>query len=840
MQDEGSSASPHETLKNASSIAAFRSSPIVTFHNQLRACLRDVVLASCQEVRKEEQRYCYWKIDSSSWKKGLLVVSWQEICQYHDHLLDPTRVSTCQTVDSTTPLQEIVTQLLDPCVVPRAFAVDVVDVLIQALLQSPRRTSVASNRNDSLTTTTRWTNSQLFLLHSIACLWTTCPNLRLSFMDIVEGLLECQNHLTPHKWNRLLSIATHLAVDCPQAHSTMLLFILKILEHGDQMETKSNLDTITGDSKKGKRSDCRVCQKITTNSASLVAHRLPRGVRIATLQDLHGKDITTTNYRPQNITPQRALPRGGISLKNVLSAKGRYKDDECKCHYPISLLPDCNTREISDDWTVVRARSYKKFHILFHQIPIWKNAMVTSPRTLVESSKLDLHRLLQIAHDNYRSPCIRLCILLIAHNASSPIYSHRVCRMIWSRFETSKDPIWLRFFSENVATWSCFDDHEQCWIVIRPLVDFVLRLIHGKDDVDSSHHADDSSSLGLQSHHAIFRCLAYILSRRSNLLSQGEEKEQQEFQSFVTSLEIHCGEIDIWFTLMEQRVLDQNNGELQALQKLGILGITDFMLHDDIEELVHEEKKHDWFGCDDTRSQSLLDGALHTWPFSYPYDLRSAYERAAGKETKTKFIHWNKLLSSKDFNEESSHWNDGSNERRGDRKSSGPPLTDYIDNHDLLLQVFQNSNYQDIFRCRQVCKVWKSMIDSSNCLWREVYISRFPVHPADARAHGQNANEEDWKRLLIQKVSVERTLLYRRNQQTGYKHQICSYIGCYQILKSERSEVSHFASHARQDALKVSSRKQRKSPSISKKPVDAGKVIKSTKSRKRARAGLDS
>jgi len=546
---------------------------------------------------------------------------------------------------------------------------------------------------------------------------------------------------------------------------------------------------------------------------------------MASLDDLHDRDISTTDYRPRHL-PRPFLPKGGLSLKDVLSAKGQAKPTgtTTRCHCVIKSLQTIHsTSKLNHEWDVVRARAYRKFQSLFQGPAFWQ-------RTLNQNScRFDLYRLLQIAHDHYRSPSIRLCLLLTAYHVTSSIHCQRVCQMAWTKFLTTKDPLWLRIYTEIIVDWSCFDEREACWKGFQPFVEYVLGVFHGSNgdsfldrDPDDDWSTDVNSPAPLSSE--VFQSLSQILSRRGCLLDLQCDEIKNRFQSFVKTMEVHCGEVNLWFNAHQRQTLDDRNEAFRMLQRLGILGLTSSMGF-----AAGEEGSNDI--CEPP--MEAVDEALQSWPFSKPFCLRSAHGRA-GKAGKDKFDDWGMLLTSVDF--------DRLLEVRCSlthrSRTAGSPLTDHIDNPDLLQQIFHYCDFQDIGKCRQVCQSWKTMIDSSNSLWQDVYRSSFELHPDDPKAQGPalGSEQEDWSRLVMQKVVMERSLMHRRNEGTGWKHRTCAYVGCYHVLKSERLAALHYASHARQAATAV--RKKRDKSFTKKRTAEGTKKKASDGKRRRKNATI--
>jgi len=219
--------------------------------------------------------------------------------------------------------------------------------------------------------------------------------------------------------------------------------------------------------------------------------------------------------------------------------------------------------------------------------------------------------------------------------------------------------------------------------------------------------------------------------------------------------------------------------------------------HDEVYETsTCEEEVDDGIKENESRVDiGREDKALIQWPFSSGYDVRSAYDRLGKTKGRSIFHDWDTMLTSQHLVVVNEMEEDSLSEQSQDCLPSGPPMTDYIHHSDLLRQIFSFCVYQDLIQCQFVCQNWKSMIDSSNILWRDVYMGQFPIHLADPRWNESKWNQQNWKVLFITKVLNERNLFHRRNQSTGYKHRTCPFIGCNHVLKSQRFEEIHIASH---------------------------------------------
>ena len=357
--------------------------------------------------------------------------------------------------------------------------------------------------------------------------------------------------------------------------------------------------------------------------------------------------------------------------------------------------------------------------------------------------------------------------------------------------------MWLRIYGEIVGTWSSLDNRRTCWDAMAPLVMHVGRVM---DEMKDPAESNDKEEGELHHYHRpVFQCLAHILSRRNRLLDMHDDDAiLGDFRTFVKRLELHCGEINLWFLPWQQKDCpDTIAAELSTLQRLGILGWTTLTFDDDTEDVATLEEDSSIENESDAAAEfELQDRALVQWPFSPLYDLRSAYERI-GKDGRRAFNDWDTLLTDAEFDTNLEI------EVAASQSRTGPPMADYVHHSDLLVQIFRFCAPHDLVRCRIVCQGWKSTLDSSNSLWRDVYQARFPIHELDPRSKFSHWDQEDWKVLFVAKTLNERSLCHRRHHSTGYKHRTCPYIGCNHVLKSQRLEDVHLASHSSSFLRKV-------------------------------------
>ena len=520
--------------------------------------------------------------------------------------------------------------------------------------------------------------------------------------------------------------------------------------------------------------------------------------------------------------------------------------------------------QLLKDWHLVRTRAYKKILSMLHQHSSGRHPLAFGRLGGWERSKrrtLDLPLLLDLACQQPTMPCIRVCLVLMAHIESSvgkerqprsTIY-HRsssrqyvtIGQMCWRRYQQDiyhSNPMWLRMYSEWMVECAYFDHHRtECWDVLRPLAQSVLRA---------------TSTTGLP--HEIFCCLAHVLSRRGGLLQQDDDDIHTEYREVLTKLMVTFGEAKFW--IRDTMTIAEQERMLQTLQWIGVLGYFDVEqqsmigqtyndmadtcnrgIHggdtgSDIPELsgltLSEHQAEDDSNGDQGYDHSMerikeitanhdfpsahaqeVASVIATWPFSVPYDLRSALERI-GSEITSDFTE--PILSStvQDTDSFSLHLKSnttGKNQKKQQQqqqpKQPTPPMLDYL-NQDLLRIIFSFLGFKHLLRSRNVCTTFKSLSDETNWLWFGAYQSQFELLPSsvDSKAIPSTAN---WKDLFIDKYLMERSIRFQRHSQTGWKYRTCAYVGCMDILKTSKRQEQHYHVHVRTE-IKEREREERR------------------------------
>ena len=194
----------NERLRIAASFASFQSTTSDGFRQELFGALQQVIFQSRSsndgddDGDKRKPR-CY---DHSHLQDAFEHdIDWRELCKAHDSF-----ISRGQT-KSSTPLQEILTALMNPVVLPYACSNILLKVLMHALLQSPRRKP--QNSCSPIATGSRWTRSQLLLLETMVLLFNLRPAVQPLLLVEDSFLSESAKISTSSlalatKWNRFL------------------------------------------------------------------------------------------------------------------------------------------------------------------------------------------------------------------------------------------------------------------------------------------------------------------------------------------------------------------------------------------------------------------------------------------------------------------------------------------------------------------------------------------------------------------------------------------------------------------------------------------------------------
>jgi len=338
------------------------------------------------------------------------------------------------------------------------------------------------------------------------------------------------------------------------------------------------------------------------------------------------------------------------------------------------------------------------------------------------------------------------------------------------------------------------------------LVQAILKMSESEvDGNDSGRHFSRRESL-------LLNCLGYILMKRSRLFESKDDKKtdahdtiSSDFQSFVNTLSIHYGNSSVpWLCLFSN---NDDNQELviSTLQRLGILGIS-----------ALETKKEEANASAGTASKfyktddELRNRATASWPFGNLFSIRCAMERIErdvlsldGGKNVSRVLLARRPHELNHLDARKRKKGSGAIMRANKKRKSADAVFDYLHDDDIFAHIFSFSGFRRLVKIQQVCKKWKSIVDSrSEYFWEDCYIKKF------GSFQGSRPTQKTWKDLFVRKYITEQSIRYKRNSRSGYKYRTCSYLGCLQILRTSDQERKHTAMHQR--LARESAKRERK------------------------------
>ena len=834
----------NEKLKLVCSIGTFQSTNINSFRNDLRWALKDVVKRSSnntvnQKSEDDDDGFVHESYNSNIIEQSMSdFIEWKALCEYHDKQIlrrqqvkKRKREVTLPPGGGISPLEEVLSAISLPTVIPRCCAGCVLSVLIKAFIQAPRirgrRTSSSKASTATISSSSsRWSPAQATILQSIKQLYMACPSMRCKPMRSVF-LLEDFDKAVPNEWNRLLSLSNILAKDIPRLHFCMTSFVMDVIRRIDDHDVRAilnNKETIKSDDASANTSTkddhvCSRCGGCTTddnhdfNDNPTQSRRMKR----ATLSNLHDEDLTVRDEGQKSNTrtmmwSYRPKYQKQVTLTAVLKESdiGQRKKSPsmvvCRCNSPSKK--NSNQQQLScsvfpPEWRLVRSRGYKKFVSIFQQLYCHAALLpVPSSRNRSQSKqsqairRFDISLLLKLARKHYHSPCIRVCVLISLDGSMGvagigtkrtqyPFPHISMLKSCWRSYLNSKDEIWLRIYSELLVECKVFRERTLCWDLFSPIL---RRLLENEEEEHGIENIDERSLL---------RCVAYILSRwyRMFLPEKSDDQISVEFRQSLSILKIRYGDVQYWIDEdMDPYEKERTFGVLEKIQILGVVDLIDRSLEiekGDSGQSDQELGRDPREGAHSECRKTLMTLATKSWPFHKPFDIRSTSSRL-GNEVCIKLLSFPKHDENIDVKGEL-----GGNKNAvvNVKKYDGPSISEFFDD-DICRTIFSYFGYQRLVTMREVCQTWKRVVDKSNILWYEAYSTRFGFVSEDPK-HVWGQVNIDWKKMFISKWFVEDSLENRRNATTGWMYRTCRYVGCHHILRSENAEKKHYGTHSR-------------------------------------------
>jgi hypothetical protein len=733
-------------ILQASSIDAFEENVIVIFRKELSQSLQ-TVLDVCQ-LRAPDAASSplvsttIISYDAEALQDCLSSINWLDLCRHYDKAQgrkSGSEESAC-IATATTPLEEVLAALQNPCAWPLACVQALFQTLIETLCQHRALQTTLSDR-------LQWLASQQCMLHTLTTLSANMPGARRLPAAILVTTAAAAASIPRTSYNRsnssisssihclhaLVSLAKYFVKEFPCDYLRYLHCFLEIMGHLDGMELE--LDPPARRYRQQQR------QQREKGPDNKERRTVRKSSTCASVDLLHGNasdneegcpPLPLTASMARRYQGPRTQPKPSIKdiiMTNIDGDGGGHGD-------PLGSKPVERLR--------LRSKCIKSF-------------LSTFQKTTTGGGIVFLRLVLQSLPSHLiNSPLVRLCALLLADQSSSTSSNNNTnnnktdtcgysCLWLfyWSRSSSAdgacdKTSSFLVAYAELLVECSHFDSSERCFQAVAPLFDRLRQYC-----------AEESDDVR-ETARPYLRCLAYILSRRGKVLAQ-----HGYVDSLLAQLSIAFDRPCDW--IGPGLSPDERYKTIQTLQMLGILGICD-----DVESVAY-------------KPAAVVDGlSPDNVVFPPCVSIRSAAKQIPAVPCS--------LFSTLSL------LNKAPPAPKADVPCA-PPIMQCI-NEDVLHHVFSFLGYKRIVRMRHVSKEWKEVADSKQ-LWHSVYQSRYGLLPEDPVGQNETA---PWKTHFVNKWLAEREIGFQRNK-SGWKVRLCGYVTCMHIVKNKQQEQRHHATH---------------------------------------------
>ena len=372
------------------------------------------------------------------------------------------------------------------------------------------------------------------------------------------------------------------------------------------------------------------------------------------------------------------------------------------------------------------------------------------------------------------SPSLRLCLFILAEIITD---IDHVLQQLWKEVDDNSfyAEIALRVWSELIVESRQFDEPSVCWRVMVPLLTRILG--YCEDD-----GKPENTNIGLKQDVKpkllwLLRSLVYVLSRRRPSLYI--ESVQPAFKNFVARVSVAFGESRYWQIDYHDPIM------LETLVNVGLLG---------------------WDMTDTTLEYKQSNSNSSAWPFNKKRGLCGACQRMGPQVNLSLSNPCNVNALSRKLQEEKKTRNLLTLPFLIESTSILMHLYD-----DLLCYCFSYLNYAELTKVSLVHPLFKTL-SKDNSHWKRAYYAHFgPVlgDEKDFQTAIKNA-ANSWKILFIENYRMEKTLKFQYTATEGnlFKHCICGYIGCHQMLRNKARQTKHYEVHERRIRERQSRMKQ--------------------------------
>jgi hypothetical protein len=718
-----------QNLQSSASLASFESTDLSTFCTTLTKSLQSAIArASSSTQRSGWNHYNRTSLENVLYSG----IPWTELLTHHQRRQKP-RASTA----SNTPLAEVMTLLLNPCIVTPALSSVVAMTFFRVVVEDTTCKSVSGS--PLLPALQLLLTTQPYATRQVGSAWIAYIQ---TSVRLQVDTLESYNVERAH---RVVSLCKHLATN--MEYGTVLVdCLLTLLQNLDDVDAK--LLQQSGRTRQHRRNDPFSC----TCNIQRNKKRKRGGVRALDLLDddlMNGDEDASDGLQVSTVEVA-----GGGSIEKVsrvVVPQHRRHGTECNA---------CRIRKSSQGITrlsiqlvMLRSRVYKKVLSIFGTLCTrhTENELRSNRQRPTNRNPL-LWSMMCHACQHPESASLRLCLLLLADSSSFRGYES-VVGYLWRLYEQRALTLGkaiLKIYSEILVECSHFDDSNRFWEALQPLMRQVTRYCDSK-----------LASLSNETRarvRFIFRSFSYILCHRRHGLVPFEA--DPNWKKLVSKLTMAFEDEEWWLTN------DMSPGDrketLATLQAVGILGF-----------LVNGEGK-----------EESVEKCT-PWPFTDVTSIRSAHRRMGPD------IGRHGLLSKPVLRPTTPSSPVLRRKSKTDDCTTGVPIMDYL-NDDLLRTTFSFLGYKRLVKASGICKAWKSLIDS-DALWRQAYMARFTTR--------QECESIDvrWKTVFMNKLFAEKALRFKRHS-SGWKHRTCEHIGCLMVLRSPNQMTMHYRSHKKRTA----------------------------------------
>ena len=389
-------------LPTVSSVSTFSCTDITTFRQSLRKTLRIAV---------EESKDCRILEEN---------IVWKDLMRHHDNRR--------RDVSYSSPFQELMSLLLDPTVIPLAYASNLC-VIILKILSAHSSTEFDGKASIKL------------LLETFQTLRQRVPTFMIEepFMQIVQTM-------AIERLNIAVNILSAMVNDDLWFGTLVIKLLLAIVQIIDNTDIKALLE------KKELLDDpCWECQRPIVLDVASPKHR--KGQVLATLKQLHDEEWEAIQGQAPPVTKKRRHCTCLWATRQVQAQARQFT----QLPFDLVVLRSCVYHHILFNFAKLR----------FHSIGL-KRESFALPRATIHF----LQTCIDLACTTPTDPSLRLAVLIMTDSVGKKGYQYTI-KYLWERFTTSNCVAALRIMTEIVLESAHFDNLVAVWQAIAPMAKFI-------------------------------------------------------------------------------------------------------------------------------------------------------------------------------------------------------------------------------------------------------------------------------------------------------------------------------------------------------------------------------